>query len=83
MLSNLRREVIVGFVDIGGTVNHHWLKTSYNSMRKWWCRLCTWHHSELDFYSASSLKQQSAGRDVASLEHIIMIPRKTIFALSP
>ena len=36
-------------------------------MRKWWCRLCTWHHSELDFYSASSLKQQSAGRDVASL----------------
>jgi hypothetical protein len=30
-------------------------------------------HSELDFYSASSLKQQSADRHVASLGHIILI----------
>ena len=30
-------------------------------------------HTELDFYSASSLKQQSAGRYVAPLGHIIMI----------
>jgi hypothetical protein len=29
-------------------------------------------HSELDFYSASSLKQQSAGRHVAPLGHIIL-----------
>ena len=28
-------------------------------------------HAELDFYSASSLKQQSAGTHVTSLRHII------------
>ena len=28
-------------------------------------------HAELDFYSASSMKQQSAGRHVAPLGHII------------
>ena len=28
-------------------------------------------HAELDIYSASSLKQQSAGRHVAPLRHII------------
>ena len=32
--------------------------------------------AELDFYSASSLKQQSAGRHVAPLGHIILIPSK-------
>jgi hypothetical protein len=37
-------------------------------------------HAELDFYSASSLKQQSADRDVAPLEHIILIPSKPVFA---
>ena len=31
-------------------------------------------HAELDFYSASSLKQQSADRHVAPLWHIILIP---------
>ena len=40
-------------------------------------------HAELDFYSASSLKQQSAGRHVAPLGHIIMIPGQPVFALSP
>jgi hypothetical protein len=30
-------------------------------------------HAELDFYSACSLKQQSTGRHVAPLEHIILI----------
>jgi len=30
-------------------------------------------HAELDFYSASSLKRQSADRHVVSLGHIIMI----------
>ena len=29
-------------------------------------------HAELDFYSASSLKQQSEGRHVAALGHIIL-----------
>ena len=40
-------------------------------------------HAEFDFYSASSLKQQSAGRHVASFGHIILIPSPPIFALSP
>ena len=38
---------------------------------------------ELDFYSASSLKQQSAGRHVTPLWHIILIPGQQVFALSP
>ena len=38
-------------------------------------------HAELDFYSASSLKQQSADRYVAPL--VILIPRQPVFALSP
>ena len=40
-------------------------------------------HAELDFYSASSLKQQSMGRHVAPLKHIILIPNQPVFALSP
>ena len=39
-------------------------------------------HAELDFYSVSSLKQQSAGRHVALLGHIILIPSQLVFALS-
>jgi hypothetical protein len=38
--------------------------------------------AEYDFYSTSSLKQQSAGRQVAPLEHIILIPSQQAFALS-
>jgi hypothetical protein len=38
-------------------------------------------HAELDFHSASSLKQQSAGRHVAPLGHIILIPSQSVFAL--
>jgi hypothetical protein len=40
-------------------------------------------HAELDFYNASSLKQQSAGRHVAPPGHIILIPSRPVFALSP
>ena len=40
-------------------------------------------HDELDIYSASSLKQQSAYRNVAPLGHIILIPSQQVFALSP
>jgi hypothetical protein len=40
-------------------------------------------HAELDFNSASSLKQQSAGRHVAQLEHTILIPSQPVFSLSP
>ena len=38
-------------------------------------------HAELYFYSARSLKQQSAGRHVAPLGHIILIPSQPVFAL--
>jgi hypothetical protein len=37
----------------------------------------------LSFYSASSLKQQSVGRHVALLGHIILILSQPVFALSP
>jgi hypothetical protein len=40
-------------------------------------------HAYLDFYSASSLKQQSADKHVAPLRHIILIPIQSVFALSP
>jgi len=43
-------------------------------------------HTWLDFYSASSLKQQSQqsmGRHVASLRHIILILSQPVFSLSP
>ena len=40
-------------------------------------------HAYLDFYSASSLKQQSADRHVAPLGHIILIPSQPVFALTP
>jgi hypothetical protein len=40
-------------------------------------------HAELDFYSARSLNQQSADRHVAPLGHIILIPSRPVFALSP
>jgi hypothetical protein len=36
-----------------------------------------------NFYGASSLKQQSAGRYVRPLVHIIMIPSQPVFAVSP
>jgi hypothetical protein len=35
----------------------------------------------LAFYSGSSLKQQSAGRHVTLLGHIILIPSQPVFAL--
>ena len=39
-------------------------------------------HAGLGFDSASSLKQQFAGRHVAPLGHIILIPSQPVFALS-
>ena len=39
-------------------------------------------HSLLDFYSASSLKQQSTGRHVIPLGNIILIPSQPVFTLS-
>ena len=39
-------------------------------------------HAELNFNSASSLKQQSAVKHVAPLGHIILIPSQPVFALT-
>jgi hypothetical protein len=36
-------------------------------------------HAKLDLYNASSLNQQSAGRHVISLVHIILIPSQPVF----
>jgi hypothetical protein len=36
-----------------------------------------------DFYSASSLKQQSTDRHVALLGQIILIPYQLVFVLTP
>jgi len=43
----------------------------------------TAYFPEMDLCSASSLKQQSAGRHVAPLGHITLIPSQPVFALSP
>ena len=40
-------------------------------------------HAELDFYSASSMKQQFSDKHVAPLGHIILIARQPAVALSP
>jgi hypothetical protein len=40
-------------------------------------------YTQLDFYSASSLKQQSADRHVTPLWNVILIPSQPVFALSP
>jgi len=57
------------------------MRTSYILMRRWWYPLCT-RPTPLR-YSASSLKQQSVGRHVSPLIHIILIPSQPIFALTP
>ena len=40
-------------------------------------------NTELDFYSANTLNQQSAGRHVTPLGHIILIPSQPVVALMP
>ena len=39
-------------------------------------------HAYLDFYSSSSLEQQSASWHFASLGHIILIPSQAVFGLT-
>ena len=58
-------------------------RTSYFQWEDDEVRFVLDQHAELNFYSASSLKQQSSGRHVTSLGHIILIPIQPIFALSP
>jgi hypothetical protein len=54
-------------------------RTSYIRMRwRWgWCPFCIQSTHLVGFYSASSLIQQSTGRHVALLGHIILIPSPT------
>jgi hypothetical protein len=40
-------------------------------------------HADLDLYSASSLKQQSAVRKVAPLRHIILMQSHLVLAVTP
>jgi hypothetical protein len=40
---------------------------------------CDNQHVELNFYNASSLKQQAAFRNVATLGHIMLIPNQPVF----
>ena len=40
-------------------------------------------HAMLNFYSASSLKQQSMGRHIALLRYIILILNQTVFVFIP
>jgi len=56
-------------------------RTSYSSMRWWCCLLCTWP-TLIDLYCSSSLKQQSAGRRVSPLRHIILILSQPVFILT-
>ena len=53
----------------------------------WWddndVRFILDQQAELDFYSSSSLKQQSTGRHVSPLWHIILFPCQPVFAITP
>ena len=53
------------------------------SMRWWWGRFILDQHAELDFYGASSLKQQSTDWHVALFGHINLIPSQPAFAFTP
>jgi len=54
---------------------------SYILTRRWWYLLCIRPARWIGFYRASSLKQQSAGRHVAPLGHMILFPVQPVFAL--
>jgi hypothetical protein len=55
-------------------------KSIFNEMKTMRSAFVLDQHTNLDFYSASSLKQQSAGRHVAPLGHIILILNQSVLA---
>jgi len=59
------------------------VRTSYIQWNDDYVRLVIDQHAKLDLYSANSLKQQSACRLVAPLWHIILIPSRLVFVLTP
>jgi len=57
-------------------------RTNYVLMRWWYVCFVLDQHTELNFCSVSSLKQQVMGRHVAPLAHIILISTsQSVFAL--
>ena len=60
-------------------VSHLMARTSWDDDE---VRFALDQNIELDFYSASSLKQHSAGRHIAPLGYIILIPNQPVFAPS-
>jgi hypothetical protein len=61
--------------------SHIMVRSGYISTR--WCLFCTRPTHFVGFYSAASLKQQSAGRYAAPIGHIILILSQPIFVLTP
>ena len=57
----------------GATFQPYHGENNYISMKWWWCRPCTRPTSLVGLYSASSLKQQSAGRHITPFGHIYRI----------
>jgi hypothetical protein len=57
-------------------------RTSYILMDDDDVRFVLDQHDEMDFHSATSLKQQSAVKHVASLGHNL-VPSQPVFALTP
>jgi hypothetical protein len=53
-------------------------RTSY-IQRNYDIRFVLYQHAKYDLYSASSLKQQSMGRYVGPLGHLILIPSQPVF----
>ena len=47
------------------------------------CFILLDEHTELNLYSAKSLKQHSSGRHVAQLRHFILVLSQPVFALTP
>jgi hypothetical protein len=64
----------------GVMIDYHTQKTKYILSYDDESRFTLEQHGVLIFYSASSLKQQSIGRHVASLGNIIPISSKPVFA---
>jgi len=55
-------------------------RTSYFSSDDDEVRFVLDQHAEVDLYTVSSLRQQSDGRHVAPLGHIILIPSQPVCA---
>ena len=64
-------------------VSYIMVETYYILMWWWDVRSVLNQQMYLDFYTTSSLKQQSMGRNVPPLGHNILIPSQPVIALTP